>query len=513
MNPSKRAKRDTVDNLYRQCQLGADCPPDVRNKVEATTLADKLLQAFGSIIFLGGLGIGSGSGSGTVTAGSAIPEVVPEITAPAPEPVRPLRPTNPRNTTRPFSVPLDRIGVPGSGGRPVTIDASSSSIVPLTDPIPDTVITLGDPTVGVTTNIAVDVNPIELETITATTNRPAIINVTPIEPPPVRVVYSENPAFTPLDTLYTTRVEPNVNVFVDPTSLGEHIGLEEIELETLGGPETFEIEESGPSTSTPIERLQRVYARARQFYQRHVEQVPTRNLDFLGQPSRAILFGYDNPAFTDDITLEFQQDLQEVAAAPDEAFRDIRTLSRPTFTLTNEGTIRLSRLGTRGTMQTRSGRVVGQTAHFYYDVSSIPEAGEIEMQDLVTPGVPHTIVNPQAESSFIDALAESAVFNETDLIDPYNESFDNAQLILEAQPETDDWIAHPTFIPTEYTTPLIADIGDGLFYSAPTNISENTHISFPSTPIMPGVTIDIYSIDYDIHPSLLKRKRKRIDYV
>ena len=52
MTSLKRRKRDTVDNLYRQCQLGADCPPDVRNKVEGTTLADKLLQAFGSIIFL-----------------------------------------------------------------------------------------------------------------------------------------------------------------------------------------------------------------------------------------------------------------------------------------------------------------------------------------------------------------------------------------------------------------------------------------------------------------------------
>lgn len=510
MNPRKRAKRDTVDNLYRQCQLGADCPPDVRNKVEATTLADKLLQAFGSIIFLGGLGIGSGRGSGTITTGRAIPDVVPEVAAP--EPSGPVRPNTSRSTTRPFSVPLDRIGVPGSGGRPITVDASSSSIVPLSDPIPDTVITLGEPTVGVTTDVVVDVNPVELETITTTTNRPAIIHVTPIDPPPVRVVYNDNPAFTPADTLYTTRTDPNINVFVDPTSLGEHIGLEEIELDTLGGPSSFDIEEPGPTTSTPIERLQSVYNRARQFYQRHVQQVPTRNLDFLGQPSRAVVFGFDNPAFTDDITLEFQQDLQEVAAAPDEAFRDIKTLSRPTFSLTDEGTIRLSRLGSRGTMQTRSGRVVGQTAHFYYDMSSIPEAGEIELQDLVTPGVPHTIVNPQAESSFIDALGESVLFNDTDLVDPYNESFDNAQLILEAQPDNEEWIAYPTYTPIDYVTPLVVDIGNGIFYAAPTNISDNTNTPFPATPIMPGVTIDMYSIDYDLHPSVIRKKRKRTDY-
>lgn len=510
MNSRKRAKRDTVDNLYRQCQLGADCPPDVRNKVEATTLADKLLQAFGSIIFLGGLGIGSGRGSGTVTAGRAIPEVIPDIASP--ETTRPLRPTTNRTNTRPFSVPVDRIGVPGAGGRPVTVDASSSSIVPLSDPLPDTVITLGDPTVGVTTDIAVDLNPIELETITTTTDRPAIITVTPIDPPPVRIIYSENPAFNPIETFYTTRTDPNINVFVDPPASGEHIGLEEIELQSLGGLEPFEIEESGPSTSTPIDRLQRVYNRARQFYQRHVEQVPTRNIDFLGQPSRAILFGYDNPVFADDITLEFQQDLQEVAAAPDEAFRDVQKLSRPTFSLTDEGTIRVSRLGTRTAMQTRSGRVLGQAAHFYYDLSSIPEAGEIEMQDLVTPGVPHTLVNPQAESSFIDALGESIIFNENELVDPYNESFDNARLILETQTDTDDWIAYPTFLSTDYNASSIVDVGSGLFYSANSNISENTNKVFPISPILPGVTVDIYSFDYDIHPSLIRKKRKRTDY-
>jgi minor capsid protein L2 len=510
MTSLKRRKRDTVDNLYRQCQLGADCPPDVRNKVEGTTLADKLLQAFGSIIFLGGLGIGSGSGSGAVTAGRAIPDLAPDATPI--RPTRPLRPSSGPNTTRPFSVPIDRIGVPGAGGRPVTIDATSSSIVPLTEAVPDTVITLGDPTIGVTTDIAVDVNPIELEPINQGPDTPAIINVTPTEPPPVRILYSDTTTYAPPETVQIAFTDPNLNVFVDPASTGQHIGLEEIELDTIGGPSTFEIEESAPRTSTPLERLGQVYNRARQYYNRRVQQVPTRNIDFLGQPSRAVLFGFENPAFLDDVTLEFEQDLREVAAAPDEDFRDVRQLHRPTFSITDEGLIRLSRLGSRATMQTRSGRVFGSDAHFYYDVSEIPEAGEIEMQDLVTPGVPYTIVDPQAESSFVNALADVTLFTEDQLVDFYTESFDNAQLILEGQTEAEERYTFPIPISTTAIKPFVVDIGNGIFYSSPTNISTNNYSpKFPFIPVSPGVTVNMYSDDYYLDPSLLKRKRKRSD--
>ena len=51
---ARRVKRDSVQNLYNQCQLTGNCLPDVKNKVEGTTLADKLLKIFSSIIYLGG---------------------------------------------------------------------------------------------------------------------------------------------------------------------------------------------------------------------------------------------------------------------------------------------------------------------------------------------------------------------------------------------------------------------------------------------------------------------------
>ena len=46
--------------VYSVC----DGPPDIQNKIEHTTIADKILQ-YGSLgVFLGGLGIGTARGSG-----------------------------------------------------------------------------------------------------------------------------------------------------------------------------------------------------------------------------------------------------------------------------------------------------------------------------------------------------------------------------------------------------------------------------------------------------------------
>lgn len=163
-------------------------------------------------------------------------------------------------------------------------------------------------------------------------------------------------------------------------------------------------------------------------------------------------------------------------------------------------------------MQTRSGRVFGSDAHFYYDVSEIPEAGEIEMQDLVTPGVQYTIVDPQAESSFVNALADVTLFTEDQLVDFYNESFDNAQLILEGQTEAEERYTFPIPISTTAIKPFVVDIGNGIFYSSPTHISTNNYSpKFPFIPVSPGVTVNMYSDDYYLDPSLLKRKRKRSD--
>ena len=53
-----------MQDIYRSCVQGGDCPEDVRNKVEGKTWADTLLKIFSSIIYLGNLGIGTGRGGG-----------------------------------------------------------------------------------------------------------------------------------------------------------------------------------------------------------------------------------------------------------------------------------------------------------------------------------------------------------------------------------------------------------------------------------------------------------------
>ena len=64
MSRPRRLKRASDVDLYKSCALGGDCFPDVQNKVEGKTWADTLLKVFGSLIYLGNLGIGTGRGSG-----------------------------------------------------------------------------------------------------------------------------------------------------------------------------------------------------------------------------------------------------------------------------------------------------------------------------------------------------------------------------------------------------------------------------------------------------------------
>ena len=48
---ARRTKRDSVKHLYDQCRISGNCPDDVKNKIEGTTLADKLLKILSSIVY------------------------------------------------------------------------------------------------------------------------------------------------------------------------------------------------------------------------------------------------------------------------------------------------------------------------------------------------------------------------------------------------------------------------------------------------------------------------------
>ena len=521
MSAAKRPKRDTVENLYRSCKITGNCPPDVINKVENKTWADTLLQIFSSIIFLGNLGIGTGKGSSTLTVrpvpgGQAIPETI----APIPKPSLP-KVTRPHisKPSRPFSVPLDTIGagIRPVGPRPVdpsgvypidVVDPLSPSIVTLGETSPDNVITLGEgaiPNLDITTETGtIGGHPTIIQ---SANNGVAILNVTPTDPPPTRITFTHttvNPLFPIESTL--GHIDPTYDIIVNPFATTESITFgEEIPLEPITPRFEFEIE-AEPTTSTPTDILQRSITRFRQLYNRNTQQVETRNVNFLGDVSRAIQFGFENPAFEPEVTLQFQQDLSDVAAAPDPDFANIQRISRPFYDSTPQGTIRISRLGSKAGVRTRSGIVVGQDVHYYYDISPIQS---VELQTFSD----STTVEPTTETttSFTES-PDITVFPDSILLDELPETFQNAHLILNNTENNEEIniISLPTTVPIR---PLIVDIGDGYFVSSDTVNRPNSviHPVRPLEPLIPNSYV-VYSNDYTLHPSLLiKRKRKRLD--
>ncbi|ADH29810.1 minor capsid protein L2 [Human papillomavirus 121] len=519
MNTSKRVKRDSVKHLYEQCKITGNCPDDVKNKVEGTTLADRLLQWLGSVIYLGGLGIGTGKGSGGSTGytplgrtpgvGSSGTVVRPTI------PLDPLGPTDiiPIDTVDPAGpalVPLNEGNFPdvtvvdaGGATEDVTVsgpDLGSGEIAIITesDPISDVTTTGGHPTVS------------------TTEDNVAVIDVQTEPPPPKRLAFERGPRTSTPTHISVTQSIANIsdpgNIFVDAHFTGQTIG-EEIPLTNLGSFAEFEIEEaaSAPKHSTP-KAFQRAYSKARDLYNRRVQQVQTRNVHFLNQPSRLVQFEFTNPAFEEEqISLQFQQDVQQLAAAPDPDFQDIITLGRPRFSETADNRIRVSRLGRRGTIRTRSGLQIGQQVHFYLDLSTIDNSEAIELGVLGEHTGDASIINPQAESSFIDLLSEEPIAHtEDELLDDVVEDFGNAHLILTSNTRTQS-ITMPTIPPGVALKVFVTDIAQPLFVSYPqTNIIPGILPTTPTSNIEPAIIIDLESAsDFFIHPSLLKRKRKR----
>lgn len=494
MPPKLRRKRASPTDLYKSCKAGGDCIPDVKNKFENDTWADRLLRWFGNIIYLGGLGIGTGKGTG---GSSGYRPLQPGSSGRVPTTV-PVRPTIPVET-----VPEIPTGF---------ITPEAPSIIPMvelpidTSVVIDTITNIGptDPVLDVsvlyeTSNPTYDptiiaVQPTSIETSSGTTE--VIIGRSM---PPATSIVLENIAGVE-GIIDAPSHADAYNIFVDPLGSGTGIGaLEEIELGTLSN--TFDIEPQRTSTpSFPTRFVQR----GRDLYNRFVQQLPTRNPAFLDRPSRLVTFGFENPAFTnEDLTLRFMDDVNEIAAAPDTDFADVRVLHRQQLNETPGGTVRVSRLGTKGFMSTRSGVLVGQKAHFYYDISSIENADALELMPI---GVSHSsaeVVDGLAESSIVDYPLNNPLYPDEDLYDELVENFDNSHLVL----STTDESGRAVFVSLSAPwTPkiFIADTQNGYFVEVPA-----VYLS-PSDSIRPTVlSSDFLSDDYYLHPSLRRRRRKR----
>lgn len=530
MNGNKRSKRDTVENIYKSCRLGGDCPPDVVNKAERKTLADILLQIFSSVIYLGGLGIGTGKGSTGTVSVRPIPEI-PSISGSVDIvaggnkieeiPLVDLG-TKPKTTIRsqqrPFSVPLDRISVgfrpkDPTGIKPIdVVDPSSPAIVTLHENLPDSVITLGEPNLetgeSVLTNVDVITDTTSIQShptvYQGVENELAILTVSPADPPPTEVIFNSlEPNLDPFVTVQSVagHIDPTFNVFVDPNLTGDDIVFgEQIPLEPINPRLEFDIEEI-PEASTPEQRIQRAFNRVRHFYRRHVQQVRTSNLNLLGDVARAISFGFENPAFDQEISLEFENDLSELAAAPDSDFADIQRISRPYYSKTAEGQVRVSRFGQRAGVRTRSGTVLSQDVHYFYDVSPISATDNIELVPF-SDTADIIVEDPEAESIFIDELN---VNSESILMNTYPDNF----LIFNNMEVDDESFNYPTVI-TDLTyrgLPTVSDI-----FISEQNLNTDTTFTIPTIPyipVEPSKATYVGSVDFYLHPSLAKRKKRK----
>lgn len=500
MNRVRRKRASDID-LYKACKAGADCIPDVKNKIEGKTWADTLLQIFGSLVYFGNLGIGTGRGTGGTGGYRPIGAQTPTrgTTGPAPRPSIPsvdvIGPAEilPVGPDAPAIVPLQE-GIPETGiidtpGPGPALESDSVDITTIIDPVSEV------EGVGEHPNIIGGSSDV------------AQIDVQLAPPPPKKVAL--DPSVTQNISVIQVRqshLDPNVNVFVNPSFDGVNIGTpENIELTELNLREEFEIDE-GPLRSTPLSS--RVITRARDFYNRFVQQVPTSQQQLIGENIRASTSEFENPAFTDDISSLFKQDIQEVATSS-----NLKYLSDIQLTETPQRTIRFSRLAQKPGMTTRSGLEIGQRVHLYFDLSPIaPES--IEMAPLGEFSHESTWVDGLATSSFINPF-ENAIngFSDDMLLDTLDEDFSSSHLLLTATSTGDDNIEIPSLPPGIGLNVYANTLNSSIFVNhAAIDTTDVIVPDSPFTPLQPAYEADVVFETFDLHPSLRRRKRKRSSF-
>lgn len=505
---STRVPRDSATNIYRTCKQAGTCPPDVVNKIEHTTTADKILQYGSAGVFLGGLGIGTGRGSGGSTGYVPLGET-PGINVG----VRPVpRPNIPVETVGPQDLfPIDAI-------RP-----TDPSIIDLSTPATTT-----DPTINVSeVEVIAEIHPVPPEgpintpTTTLTTSSTsggdiAVLEVAPEPSPPVRTrlraskTTHYNPAFHGISTTssFVGEASGMENIRVLSGSGGRIVGGESIELLSLGTPSRSSLSTSvvdetvfGGRTSTPV--TQRIApAPSRRYFQ--YTETP---LEDLYSPRRAVGMDYINPVYDGalDSSVRFPEGL---GPAPNRDFTGVTRLG-PLFGRMQGDTLRVGRLGQKLSLRTRSGIAIGPRNYFYRDISNIePVAESIELstysvqslEDPVVFGPDSGEIIEQSVDSFESiSLGSWSEASEGQLID--DDSYDfHGHLVLGTRRGTKQ-ISMPF---TRRGLPEVAvtvDYGGGPGSDAPSPTYVDVH-----PPIYVG---SVPGVDYYLHPSLSRRKRRR----
>lgn len=506
---STRVPRDSAANIYRTCKQAGTCPPDVVNKIEHTTTADKILQYGSAGVFLGGLGIGTGRGTGGSTGYVPLGET-PGINVgarPVPRPSIPVETVGPQdlfpvNAIRPTDPSVIDLSTPPTTTDP-SINVSEVEVIAEIHPVPPE-------------------GPINTPTTTLTTSSTtgsdvAVLEVAPEPSPPVRTrlraskTTHYNPAFHGISTTssFVGEASGMENISVLSGSGGRIVGGEGdvLELLPLAPPRdrlsSSIVEETvfGGRTSTPS--TQRVApAPSRRYFQ--YTETP---LEDLYSPRRAVGQEYINPLYEGnlDSSLHFSESM---GPAPNRDFTGVTRLG-PLFGRMQGDTLRIGRLGQKLSLRTRSGIAVGPRNYFYRDISAIEPVGEsIELSTYSVQTLEDPVVFGQDSGEIVEQSVDSfesvslgswSEISEAQLLDDDSYEF-HGHLALGTRRGTKQ-ISMPF---TRRALPEIAvtvDYGGDQDTVSPSPTHEESR-----PPIYVG---SLPGVDYYLHPSLHRRKRRR----
>lgn len=518
-----RRKRASVGQIYSVCSVWNNCPADVKNKVERTTTADKILTYGSSGLFLGNLAITSSAGTaGTLAADAALGEAI-SLGSRGPL----IRPSLPVDVVGPRELPPARMLGPviESGGGPRVPEEIPLQVFRSQDTSPETMVTFLEDSSSV---IPGDVIAPRVELPGQDTS--AVEEVPRVRPVNARISRSQysNPAFevsihTNVNGAETSAVD---HVFVDSAAPSGHRVGESIEMRVLAPEPTIDdtlmadtdidLSGSGPRTSTPRKPPVQRPARGpgsrgpqrkgilKTLFSRRTAQVPIQEEEFLTNTARLVTF--ENPAFEPSTSLIFERDLESVQEVPHFAFRDIVHLGRPVLTEGPGGRVKVSRLGKKATIRTRSGVTIGSDVHFYKDLSSIGHES-LEMQVLGE-------VSGTAEVA--DALAESPINDDvpvrdipvtvTDVYEPETDPTHTLHVNFGSILDNPGAPISDYILPPREST-VIIDTEEGVI------------VDIPETPTRPAIVpedipmvlieVSGSSGDYYLHPSLIRKRKRR----
>nr|ALT55112.1 L2 [human papillomavirus 102] len=460
----RRRKRASATDLYRTCKAAGTCPPDVIPKVEGDTWADRLLKWASLGVFFGRLGIGTSSGTGGRTGYIPLGTRPPTVVDVGP-------------TARP-PVVIEPVGA----GEPSIVQlVEDSSVIEAGATVPTFTGTHG------------------FEVTSSSTTTPAVLDITPSS----TTVQVSSTSFT--NPLFT---EPSIieapqhgditgHVFTSTPTSGTH-GFEEIPMQTFG---TSYGTGQEPISSTPIPGVRRVAGPRIGLYSRATDQVKVSDSAFISRPGSFVT--YDNPVFDPEETIIFEH--PSLHAPPDPDFLDIVALHRPALT-TKQGAVRVSRIGQRATLRTRSGKRIGARVHFYHDISPIAGAEHIELRPLqpsiaTAPG--DSLYDIYADNGHLDSLASPNVSYTSSTSVPLQSTNISATSVVSARYDN-------VTVPLSSGFDLPAYTGPDIPIATPT--TSVLHVSQSSN--VPSQSVFVDGTDYFLLPNYLffPKKRKRVHY-